>query len=104
MITFPTFQLCVIVNIINNIILLMSLVVLVSFIYIVFFSDDCKYFCIGTGIKYLFIYLLNAKLKNQYNFKLPKVCFLGLIFCKCYILRTSKITANALSDSRFQIH
>jgi hypothetical protein len=35
----------------------MSLVVLVSFIYIVFFSDDCKYFCIGTGIKYLFIYL-----------------------------------------------
>jgi uncharacterized membrane protein YkvI len=33
----------------------MSLVVLVSFIYIIFFSDDCKYCCIGTGIKYLFI-------------------------------------------------
>jgi hypothetical protein len=35
----------------------MCLVVLVSFIYIIFFSDDCKYCCIGTGIKYLFIYL-----------------------------------------------
>jgi hypothetical protein len=40
----------------------MCLVVLVSFIYIIFFSDDCKYCCIGTGIKYLFIiYLLIIK-------------------------------------------
>jgi hypothetical protein len=70
MITFPTFQLCVIVSIINNIILLMSLVVLVSFIYIVFFSDDCKYFCIGTGIKYLFIIYLFMGVRHVFNLNL----------------------------------
>jgi hypothetical protein len=43
----------------------MSLVVLVSFIYIIFFSDDCKYCCIGTGIKYLFIYLMVVLISND---------------------------------------